>query len=765
MRKIDYLPRTLGIELVRGCNFNCPACPVTSNKQAMQNMPQFIDLSLLEQLANEIDRWPSIDTIWFFHFGEPMLHPHYRRCLETLSRSSVAHKANVIQHTNASLLQGDNAEAILDIPIIKQITFSFDGFGDRESFNHMRGPHYDLVLENIRRFAYDAHKRRPDLRLATCTILPREGEVPNLVIPPHEIVQQKLEELFRPLGIDIQTRYLHNYSGNDRLFISSKSSSTIAGGCTFVEQNSIYFTVNGYAQPCCAVYNESFNIGRFPENSFGELIKSDYMQQVRHSLRLDNRHDLLFCRNCSLSVDSLGEDGIQKFWIAADERGEIENLDERRHIFQEVLSLPRQVLRLDIGCGLSKPGGFVGIDRMPLSDVDVVADLDFPLPFADNTFDLILASHSLEHVQDIIFTMKEIYRIARHGAQVCIVAPYYQQGLNIANPYHKQNFNEHSPRFWTNSPLTFVESSEYIHPHAGNWNLSESDHSTSSLDLRCLRMEFFYFPQYRYLALEEQREARKKYLDVCDQIMYHLVVAKEPMEKIEMEELARTMEYYEPSYVTNRRLQERCEKAERDLAHARADLAQILEKSRTAVFELDAFRHSKIAKFFKRFLDRSDFRDKISPTFQQLKDDSLIFNAGMQAYRLQPSINLTRIPFLQYSLDVHLPNLKGILLAAIPDLPMRNGVIGVEIVSPSNKIVTQSTVMANEVDETIPVRFDFDTIKDSGNGPFYLRVFTKEIETPVRIFEWRKYKLFGLGPLRTKAFCGFVFEGAGGERI
>ena len=35
------------------------------------------------------------------------------------------------------------------------------------------------------------------------------------------------------------------------------------------------------------------------------------------------------------------------------------------------------------------------------------------------------------------------------GAQVCIVAPYYNQGLNLANPYHVQVFNEHSPRFWT----------------------------------------------------------------------------------------------------------------------------------------------------------------------------------------------------------------------------------------------------------------------------------------------------------------------------
>jgi len=35
--------------------------------------------------------------------------------------------------------------------------------------------------------------------------------------------------------------------------------------------------------------------------------------------------------------------------------------------------------------------------------------------------------------------------------------------------------------------------------------------------------------EYRDLSSEEQRAARKKYLDVCDQIMFHLLVIKEPM--------------------------------------------------------------------------------------------------------------------------------------------------------------------------------------------------------------------------------------------
>src|SRR5688572_28147865 len=104
--------------------------------------------------------------------------------------------------------------------------------------------------------------------------------------------------------------------------------------------------------------------------------------------------------------------------------------------------------RLDIGSGSKQREGFVGLDRYPMSGVAVVADLDRgALRFATDSFDLVLAFHSLEHVKDLLHVMRDVWRVGRPGAQVCIVAPYFTAGLNLANPYHKQVFNEHTPRF------------------------------------------------------------------------------------------------------------------------------------------------------------------------------------------------------------------------------------------------------------------------------------------------------------------------------
>jgi len=48
---------------------------------------------------------------------------------------------------------------------------------------------------------------------------------------------------------------------------------------------------------------------------------------------------------------------------------------------------------LDVGCGIHKQPGAIGIDRNPASRADVLADLDrFPYPFGDSSFDRLTES-------------------------------------------------------------------------------------------------------------------------------------------------------------------------------------------------------------------------------------------------------------------------------------------------------------------------------------------------------------------------------------
>jgi len=57
---------------------------------------------------------------------------------------------------------------------------------------------------------------------------------------------------------------------------------------------------------------------------------------------------------------------------------------------------------LDVGCGVNKFPGAVGIDRNPRTKADVIVELDrFPYPFRDGVFDEVRAIHVIEHVSDV----------------------------------------------------------------------------------------------------------------------------------------------------------------------------------------------------------------------------------------------------------------------------------------------------------------------------------------------------------------------------
>jgi len=518
------------------------------------------------------------------------------------------------------------------------------------------------------------------------------------------------------------------------------------------------------------------------------------------------------------------------------------------------------MMRVDLGCGPLKMPGFVGADRFFLPGVDVILDLDQPLPFASDSVDLVLASHSLEHTADLQFTVGEIYRICKHGAQVCILAPYAYQGVNTANPYHHQAFNEHTPRFWTSSPDTLIDPEEYAHPHAGEWGLSESDYSQPAIDLRCLRMEFFYFAEYRGLAKEVQRAARKQFLDVCDQMLFHLVAVKQPMSRDELQCCGDNMQYYDPPAIAARRagerinlqvgqlqqLQHRLELSETAWAEAQAeaqnlaaqlsgtqlslqsaeielkqakvqshadqaDLAQIraqlqakqaelaqaqgrlqatqgqlqatqgqlqaaqerlddsaaqlkrreaqlnrLEgKAQALAQELDLFRGRRLVRWTHRLTLLKRGLD-VSPAYQRLLDDCLIFS-DVRGFRLQPSINLQSVAFVAYRLRLDRPGLCGLLLAPVIDIPVAVGRLGLELVTRDNAIVAQAVMPLSNVTEAGPVQLDFSAVASLAPQRFWLRVFVRDASAPVRLLVWQRYRLGGLGPGESRAFCGFVF--------
>jgi SAM-dependent methyltransferase len=104
---------------------------------------------------------------------------------------------------------------------------------------------------------------------------------------------------------------------------------------------------------------------------------------------------------------------------------------------------------LDVGCGINKLPGSIGIDRIARTRADVLCDLDhFPYPFKDNSFDSLQAIHVIEHLADVLRTMEEFHRLVRPGGTVVLATPHYTDFSSFCDPTHRWHLNSFSFRYF-----------------------------------------------------------------------------------------------------------------------------------------------------------------------------------------------------------------------------------------------------------------------------------------------------------------------------
>ena len=95
---------------------------------------------------------------------------------------------------------------------------------------------------------------------------------------------------------------------------------------------------------------------------------------------------------------------------------------ESSNVLKRLTSIFAEGICLDFGCGdgrnLKLMNQGIGIDLrinkdLPGNSVFVRADLNFPLPFKSNAFDVVVCSHVLEHLDSPIKALWEIRRVLK----------------------------------------------------------------------------------------------------------------------------------------------------------------------------------------------------------------------------------------------------------------------------------------------------------------------------------------------------------------
>jgi SAM-dependent methyltransferase len=104
------------------------------------------------------------------------------------------------------------------------------------------------------------------------------------------------------------------------------------------------------------------------------------------------------------------------------------------------------LLCLDLGSYEAKRPGYLGVDKRRGDGVDVVAELPKTLPFGDSSVGVIRAMDFLEHVEDKIALINELYRVLAPNGLLLSMTPSTDGRGAWQDPTHVAGYNQNS--FW-----------------------------------------------------------------------------------------------------------------------------------------------------------------------------------------------------------------------------------------------------------------------------------------------------------------------------
>jgi SAM-dependent methyltransferase len=94
-----------------------------------------------------------------------------------------------------------------------------------------------------------------------------------------------------------------------------------------------------------------------------------------------------------------------------------------------------------LGCAVRKRPGRVGIDRLDLPGVDIVADLEAGLPFLpDPSVDEIHCRSVLERIANFEQLLGEMMRVLKDSGRACIFVPHFSNPYYYSDYAHKRPF-------------------------------------------------------------------------------------------------------------------------------------------------------------------------------------------------------------------------------------------------------------------------------------------------------------------------------------
>jgi radical SAM protein with 4Fe4S-binding SPASM domain len=280
-RLTNDFPPEVGVEVTNHCNIKCKMCPHVKGISLQGHMAW----DLFEKIVLECARHRG----FLFKpqgFGEFLLYPSWRECLELTRRHGIR---PVVIITAGTLFTVRNIP-YLGPDDIHTVAFSYDGISRAHYERHRKGADFDEVTENIRN--YLSHRKGPYppvvLQLIEMGDI-REEEKEAFIRRWSGYLDRHDEILFSPF---------QNWLGRvDRTIGGRPPKPPISRSCRMLWRNlSIHW--DGRVSTCCLDVDCELLIGDIRENTIREIWQGEPLRRLREAHIRGDLKKYPLCRHC-----------------------------------------------------------------------------------------------------------------------------------------------------------------------------------------------------------------------------------------------------------------------------------------------------------------------------------------------------------------------------------------------------------------------------------------------------------------------------------
>jgi len=274
--------REIRVELINGCNTKCIMCPRESQKRKAGKMDTELYSKLVKEAYNLGAR-----ALYPYHMGESLILKDF---CEYIRIAKGVGYSTIMLTTTGGLIKQYNPEELVTCGLTI-LNFSIDAT-EQNSYKKIRTNMNLLEIEKgIKKIIESKNRLNPDLEVSV-----KFMDYPGI----NDGQWPEFKKRWEGITDRIYHTVIHDWGGKTELAVDNKLSPD--DYCRFLRQKLI-FGWDGTAMFCCMDYDNLLPIGKYPEQSINEIIKSPVLMKARKMHYEGTLYKHPMCKQCYMDMD------------------------------------------------------------------------------------------------------------------------------------------------------------------------------------------------------------------------------------------------------------------------------------------------------------------------------------------------------------------------------------------------------------------------------------------------------------------------------